>query len=225
MNNLSDTVVRISPSRAEVIVEQENNGVVSRKSIAPDSLTSCLLSSRYDDEQHDTGLLPECCIAVTQTAKHTWYFLRYPELYADISYYDTEYPHFPIPRLVFGFQYLPREKKVVKSYLCVVKDERLTPDTPLYTYPFSNVYGDNSICLGNNALPAYKNPARLHTLAAYILRIPNNNDRYSSKNNKLNLEYRDLLEQMKGKEPSVYYSHILKERGTTLKDFMDITRR
>lgn len=135
------------------------------------------------------------------------------------------YPNFPIPRLVFGFKYLFREKKVAQSCLCVVKDQRLTLDTPLYAYPFSNVHGDNSICLGNNALPVYKDPARLHTLAAYILRFPNNNDMYSSQNNKLNLEYRDLLEQMKGKEPSVYYSHVLKERQETLKDFLNTARR
>ena len=36
MDNSSDTILRISPGRAEVIVEQENNGVISRKSIAPD---------------------------------------------------------------------------------------------------------------------------------------------------------------------------------------------
>ena len=123
---------------------------------------------------------------------------------------------------MFAFQYLFREKKVVKSYLCVVKDERLNPDTPLFVYPFSNVHGDNSICLGNNALPVYKDPARLHTLAAYILRFPNNNDLFFPHNNKLNLEYRDLLEQLKGKDPSVYYSHVRKEKGQTLKEFMNI---
>ena len=225
MNSGSDTILRISPIRAEVLVEQEANGVITRKSIPPDSLAQCLLSSRYDDEIHPTGFLPEGCIVAAMTPKHTWYFIRYPELYADISYFGTEYPHFPIPRLVFGFQYLLQEKKVVKSCLCVVKDERLNPDTPLFVYPFSNVYGNYSICLGNNALPVYKDPARLHTLAAYILRFPNNNDMYSSGNNKLNLEYQDLLEQLKGKESSVYYSHVLKEKGQTLKNFMDIARR
>lgn len=225
MNNSSDTILRISPDRAEVFVEQETNGVISRKSIAPDTLASCLLNSRYDDEAHATGFLPEGCFAATMTPKHTWYFIRYPELYADISYFETEYTHFPIPRLVFGFQYLFREKKVVRSYLCVVKDEHLKPDTPLFIYPFSNVHEDNSICLGNNALPAYRNPARLHTLAAYILRFPNNNDMYFSRNNKLNLEYRDLLEQMKGKDPSVYYSQVLKEKGQTLQDFMNLPGR
>lgn len=225
MNSASDTILRISPERAEVLVEQETGGVISRKSIAPDTLVRCFMSSWYDDEVHATGFLPEGCFAAAMAPKHTWYFIRYPELYADISYFGTEYPHFPLPRLVFGFRYLFREKKVAGSYLCVVKDERLTPDTPLYIYPFSNVHGDNSICLGNNALPAYKDPARLHTLAAYILRFPNNNDLYSTSNNKLGLEYRDLLEQLKGKEPSVYYSHVLKEKGQTLKDFMNVVRR
>lgn len=225
MNSSSDTILRISPRRAEVFVAQEENGVISRKSIAPDALAQCFLSSRYDDEVHATGFLPEGCFAAAMTPKHTWYFIRYSELYTDISYFGTEYPNFPIPRLVFAFQYLPREKKVVRSYLCVVKDERLNSDTPLFIYPFSNVHGDNSICLGNNALPVYKDPARLHTLAAYILRFPNNNDMYSPRNNKLELEYRDLLEQLKGKEPSVYYSHILKEKGQTLKDFMKIAGR
>jgi hypothetical protein len=225
LNRGSDTILRISPSRAEVLVEQEENGVISRKSIAPDTLAQCLLSSRYDDEVHATGFLPEGCFAAVMAPKHTWYFIRYPELYADISYCGTEYPHFPLPRLVFGFQYLIREKKVVKSCLCVVKDERLTPETPLFIYPFSNVHGDSSICLGNNALPVYKDPARLHTLAAYILRFPNNNDLYSRSHNKLDLEYRDLLEQLKGKEPSVYYTGVLKEKRQTLKDFLNIARR
>ena len=46
-----------------------------------------------------------------------------------------------------------------------------------------------------------------------------------AKDKKLNLEYRDLLEQLKGKDPSVYYSHVLKEKGQTLKEFMNLARR
>ena len=62
-----------------------------------------------------------------------------------------------------------------------------------YCYPFSNVHGDKKICTGNNALPIYKDPVRLHTLAGYLLRLPNNNDLYSRSNNRLHAEYRDLL--------------------------------
>lgn len=221
MNKGGEMVLRITPDKAEVIVEQIERGVTSRKTITADSLAACFLSSRYDDEIHPTGLLPEGCIGVTIAPKYTFYFIRYPELHADFTYFGTEYPNFPIPRLVFCFKYLRNEAKVADSYLCVVKDERLTPDTPLFRYPFSNVYRDWRICTGNNALPVYKDPARLHTLAAYLLRMPNNNDMFSPDNNRLHAEYRDLLEQMKGKEPSLYYTDVLIESGKTLKDFMN----
>ena len=221
MNKGDEMVLRISPSKAEAIVEMHEKGTISRKSITVDSLANCFLASRYDDETHPTGLLPEGCIGVTMTPKYTFYFIRYPELYADFTYYDTEYLNFPIPRLVFCFKYMPREAKVADCYLCVVKDERLTPDTLIYYYPFSNVHEDWRICTGNNALPAYKDPARLHTLAAYLLRLPNNDDLFSTEKNRLHAQYRDLLEQMKGKEPSLYYTDVLVEQGKTLKDFMN----
>ena len=85
------------------------------------------------------------------------------------------------------------------------------------------MHGNLSVCLGNNALPVYKDPARLHTLAAYILRMPNNNDLYSDQNNRLHAGFRDLLEQMKDKTPSHYYTDVLVGNGQTLQDFL--TRR
>lgn len=221
MNNSGDMILRISPCSGEIVVEQEVKGVMTRKTIQADSLANCLLASRRDDEIHPTGLLPEECIGVTMTARYTYYYIRYPELRADFTYFGTEYPNFPIPRLVFCIKYMPMEKKVAECYVCVTKDERLTPDTPLYHYPFSNVYGDKRICLGNNALPAYKDPTRLHTLAAFLLRLPNNNDMFHKDYNRLHAEFRDLLEQMKDKEPSLYYTDILVESGETLKTFMN----
>lgn len=223
MNSSGDMILYISPEKGEVIVEQESKGIMARKSIKADDLATCFLASRYDDEQHTTGLLPEGCINVTITPKYTYYYIRYPDLRVDISYFGTEYLNFPIPRLVFGFKYMPQTKKVAECFVCVTKDERLTLDTPLYHYPFSNVRHNLSICTGNNALPIYKNPARLHTLATHLLRLPNNNDLYSSEHNRLHAEYRDLLEQMKGKEPSLYYTDVLIESGQTLKQFMEET--
>lgn len=218
-----DTIIRINSEEAQVEVEQRSKrGIVRRKNISPQSLSECFLTSRVDDERHATGLLPEGCIAAVMEQKCTYYFIRYPELYADFIYQNTEYLNFPIPRLVFGFKYLKKERKVVQCRVCVVKDERLNESTPLYRYPFSNVDQSNGrICLGNNALPIYKDPARLHTLASYILRMPNNNDHYSRDSNRLHAEFRDLLEQMKTKTPAHYYSDVLVESGQTLKQFMD----
>ncbi len=220
MNKGDELVLRISPSRAEAIVEMHERGAISRKTITADSLASCFLSSRYDEETHSTGLLPEGCIGVTVVPKYTYYFIRYPELHADFTYYKTEYLNFPIPRLVFCVKYMPREAKVANCYLCVVKDERLTPDTPLYHYPFSNVYSDGRVCMGNNALPVYKDPARLHTLASFLLRLPNNDDLFSVGKNRLQAQTRDLLEQMNGKDTSLNYTDVWVEQVKTMKDLM-----
>lgn len=105
--------------------------------------------------------------------------------------------------------------------VCVVKDERLTSDTPTYSYPFSNVGGGGHICTGNNALPVYKDPAKLHTLAGYILRLPNNDDYFSPQHNRGHLGYRDLLEHLKDRTPAYYYSDVLVEDRRTLRDFLN----
>ena len=222
MNNGQDTIIRISPRRAEIVVEQcDDAGVTTRKSLTPETLAKCILGSRFDDTLHFSGLLPAHCIGTLSIGDTIRYFIRYPELRADVTYYGTVYENFPIPRLVFSFTYDRESRKVTSPRLCVVKDERLTMETPTYSYPFSNVYGDQHICLGNNALPVYKDPTRISTLADYILRMPNNNDMFSEKNNKLSLGYRDLLEHLKDKPPAYYYTDVLIPDGKKLKNFFD----
>lgn len=118
--------------------------------------------------------------------------------------YDTPYPHFPIPRLVFGFS-LNQEGKASHCRIGVVADEIPTPETPMYYYPFSNVSRESgSLCVGANTLPIYKKPHKAHNLPAFLLSIPNNMHYYSSSNNKLGLEYRELMEHLKDKDPEYY---------------------
>lgn len=217
-----DTIIRIDSEHGEIVVEQKKeDGVIARKNISSQALIDGLVGSRYDDACYATGLQPEGCVATVMGQNVITYFIRYPELCADISYYGTEYLKFPIPRLVFGFKYLPKEGKVAGCRLCVVKDEKLIPDTPTYCYPFSNVGSGGHICTGNNALPMYREPSRLHTLAGYILRLPNNDDQFQASHNRLLMGYRDLLELLKDKSPEFYYTDILVKDGKTLKDFLN----
>ena len=50
-----DTVIRISPGTPEIVVEQNVNGVMTRKNITPEALADCLLGSRFDDSMFDSG--------------------------------------------------------------------------------------------------------------------------------------------------------------------------
>lgn len=218
---ISETLIRIVPEKAEITVEQRRSNVVCRKQVTPEALARCFLQSKFDDEVHHSGLLPEGCITMLDSVKESTYFLHYTAPRADITYCGTEYIDFPLPRMIFSLRYLKEERKVAGCRLCVIPPSRISMDMPTYYYPFSNVGDTNGlICLGNNALPVYPDPARLSTLPGFILRLPNNNDHYNREHNKLQMEYRDLLEHLKDKEPEYYYSDILIPNNKTLNNFI-----
>ena len=215
-----ELIIRIDPDNMRIRLESTEKGVTSFKEINEDAFFECIKSSIRNDERVESGLLPPNCFHVAVNAEgEKDYCLWHPELYADVSYFGTEYPHFPLPRLVFGFR-VSTVGKVMGCRLGVVKDEKLTEDTPMYIYPFSNVSGFH-LCVGNNALPTYKKAHTLATLPDFLLRLPNNNDSFNPKNNKLHLQYRDLLEHLKKKEPAYYYTDVLIPNGKTVKDFIN----
>ena len=102
----------------------------------------------------------------------------------------------------------------------VVRDERLTPQTPMYRFPFANVYGNGLLCTGGNELPVCRSLHTLSSLPYYILAMPYNDDMYRADNNRLKLGFRELLEYMKDKKPAAYYEELLIPNGRTLDDFI-----
>lgn len=215
---MSETVIRISED-GKITVERDLEGVKSFKQIAPDTLIQCIDRSLLRGAVH-SGLLPKNCIsfsAFDDGDKEV--VLVYQESRADISYFGTEYKSFPLPRLVFGFK-LTAEGRVSSCKLGVAENTKtLKPDTKMYHYPLSNVSGFH-LCTGNNALPKCTSLHTLSSLPYYIMSMPNNNDYFKASNNMLHLEMRDLLELLKNKEPSFYYSDILIPNGKTLNDFI-----
>lgn len=222
MDANNDIIIRISPKQGEITVEEYNDGVLSRKSIDKDNLLRCFkYSLRQEDTGYASGFLPLNTISVFQSDTEKRFTLWYPRLYADVSVYDTPYPNFPIPRLVFGFS-LNSEGKVSGCRIGVVADETPSPETVMYHYPFSNVSrGSGHLCVGANTLPIYKKQHKAFNLPAFLLSIPNNMHSFSKSNNKLGMDYRELMEHLKDKDPAYYYSDILIPSGQTLGDFID----
>ena len=220
MNNCNDLVIRISPDTQRIQVESQDKGVTAVKEISIDTFLECIKSSRVYEEQVCSGFLPQNCFHITVcTDGSRDYCIWHPRLSADISYYGTVYTDFPLPRLVFGIR-VSKENKIRHCRLGVVKDAPPRENTPMFVYPFSNVSGFG-LCVGNNALPAYRNRSTLATLPDYLLRLPNNNDSFSAKNNRLHLPYRELLEHLKKKDSAYYYSDVLIPSGKTLNDFIN----
>lgn len=156
MDRAAETVIRLSPERAEIVVEQCRDSIVSHKRLTRETFIECLLESRIRDEMYPTGFLPEHCIAAITGRESTWYYIRHPRLHADIRYFGTEYENFPLPRLVFGVRRTCATGKITAVNLCVVRDERLTEATPTYHYPFSIIHFPMSMEMGMSAWAAMR---------------------------------------------------------------------
>lgn len=91
----------------------------------------------------------------------------------------------------------------------------------MYHYPFSNVYDNLRVCVGNNVLPHFKSQTQLSRFPRFLLGIPNNDDFFKVSHNRLHMPHRELLEHLKDKEPAYYYTDVLVESGKTLSDFIN----
>ena len=166
-----------------------------------------------------TGILPKNCIAFSATEGGSSYLaVEFAAGYADVIYYKTAYPHFPLPKMVFGF-YLNSNGKVSSVNIGVPANEHLTESTPMFIYPFSNVrkFG---LCTGRNQLPTVKSLSQLSNLPWFILGLPDND--FNERNNGLRMGHRELREHLKNKDTAYYYEKILiPMEGKTLKDFIN----
>ena len=210
--------IHISDS-AEIFVEERKNGIKSCKCISLNDLLVCIKSSLKEIKPTYNAVLPKnalfysCCPETGSFSAA----MEYPYNKADITYMNTEYRDFPLPKLVFGFKVAG--KKIKKVYLGITGNGILRESSLMYTYPFSNVSSDFVLCTGGNALPEIKSPYSLSNMPDYILGLPDNDDYFNIKNNRLQLNHRELMEHLADKSPEYYYSDILIPSGKTLADF------
>ena len=212
--------IHISDS-AEIFVEERKNGIKSCKCISLDDLLVCIKSSIREIKPVYRAVLPKnalfysCCPETGSFSAA----MEYPYNKADITYMNTEYKDFPLPKLVFGFKVAG--KKIKKVYLGITGNGILRESSLMYTYPFSNVSKDFVLCTGGNALPEIKSPYSLSNMPDYILSLPDNDDYYNIRHNRLELGHRELMEHLADKSPEYYYSDVLIPSGKTLTDFYE----
>ena len=217
---MKETIIRIQDD-GKIIVEEHNGCILRVKHIEPDALVKCINSSTLRGKTA-SGLLPKNCISFTAYDNGTRdVCIVHTDDKADISYHDTIYADFPLPRLVFGFT-IGKEGRIQGCRIGIVADDLvLKPSSPMLLYPFSNVDGFQ-LCTGNNAMPKCESLHQLSGLPYFILSMSNNNDYFQPRNNKQGLEMRDLLEHLKDKPPAYYYKEVLLPMKKSLQDFITI---
>jgi len=202
-----------------VRLEIHERGKTRTKMITPETLFECIKGS-LSKECVSMGLLPPNIISVKGDETGQRYaVVEYLYDRADITYMETEYKDFPLPRLIFGFM-IESSGRISKINLGVPAPGKLTMETPMYYYPFSNV-SKFALCTGTNSLPTIKSLQSLQHLPEFILSWPDNDDWYYSKYNKFEMERRDLMEHLRDKDRQYYYDSVLVPMPkTTLKDFL-----
>lgn len=211
--------LRFFPDRS-IRVEFTEEKETKTKLIDVDTLLECVRKSLVRDEVQ-SGLLPENVLSVNIDTKNKnkYVVLEFPLDMIDVKYMKTTYKNFPIPRLIFGFK-IEGNGRIDKIWLGVPALGRLKPETPMYYYPFSNV-NDFKLCIGSNDLPHIESLHQLSGLPYYILSMPDNDDYFSVKHNKLSMTHRDLLEHLKDKDRQYFYDKVLVPMpNKTLKDFI-----
>lgn len=219
MDASTELLIRITPKSNTIQLEYSQKGVRRCKLVSHETLVESIKGS-LEREIVTSGLLPPGCIAYQAgSSGRLITTILHPERRADITYGGTDYPDFPLPRLVFKFEHQDGAR-IMRCWMGAVGEGLLTPKTPMYWYPFSNVSDHYHLCTGGNPLPKCKSLHTLDSLPYYIISMPNNNDHFSKSRNKLKLEMRDLMELLKDKDPDYYYSDILVPNNNTIMDFI-----
>lgn len=214
-----EIVVHIQDDHS-IQLEIKEKGVVYTKVISIDTLTECVKDS-LKGISFQTGLLPDNTLHVTWDSESgtRYVSMEFPDELADITYMKTTYDNFPLPRLLFRFS-VGNSGIISGVNIGIPALGKLRPDTPMYYYPFSNV-NRFSMCTGANSLPHIQSLQQLSSLPNYILSLPDNDDRYVERNNRLGLGHRDLMEHLRDKDRQYYYDYVLVPMpNTTLKNFL-----
>ncbi len=217
MNNL--TGLRFYVNEELNLVIDDYRGKTNKHKVISINTLCKLVEKNINGNIFETGILPERCIAYREeTGNNRFVALDLGCFNMDITYEQTKYENFPVPRLLYGFR-LDGANKIREVQVAVADMGTLRDDTKLYKYPFSNVEGFN-MCIGGNVLPQIKKLRQLNGIPYYIFAMPDNNDRYMPDRTRLNMEYRNLLEHLKDKDTEYYYNSVLIPSGKTLKDFI-----
>lgn len=203
-----------------ILLEIKEKGTIRTKMISVETLMDCLKGS-VSGFTFSTGILPQNFVSVSVNTgkKQRYVVVEFQDERADITYRQTEFKDFPLPRLLFGFC-LEESGRISRVNLGVPAQGKLKPDTPMYYYPFSNV-SRFAMCTGSNTLPHIKDLQQVQNLPYYILSFPDNDDHYTDRHNKPGLCHRELMEHLQDKDRQYYYDHILVPmEGVTLKNFL-----
>jgi len=169
-------LMRIELNDTGVLVQtQTDDGSVVVKAVKAEDLARAM----YGDLKVDTGWMGPNIRRVSEGSGKTVVLVEDPPQVRRVQYFDRPY-QIPVPRCLFRFTIA--NGAVVDSRVVATTDPipgaAWLPrnDTPVYRFPFPNVYDDTHVCWGRRTvLPAVK-PVEVAGLVNMFYGIPFNGD-------------------------------------------------
>lgn len=130
-----------------------------------------------------------------------WYILLREKTYHDMELRLRgkvyNFKNVGLPRILFAIKVCNNKCVNFKIFCVKEKDAFITNETKLYKYPFSNVFHDGSVCLGNNSISSFqlKSINNIILIPEMFLSMPNSDHAYSNKK-----PYNEFLEELQDKK-------------------------
>ncbi len=192
-------MIKLSIKEDGAFIELEDNGKKEFREIDIRGLIDIFNSAVRDvtdGEIFETSLLPTGTIKYTQSAadptKYSLYLYREP-IIGPITYESRDYV-VGYPAIIYRFRVDNRTLSQVRMW--AVLDKTLTPDTPVYHYPYFNSWQDGRICIGSNHIPV-EEPWQLFKVPDILKAMPSNLG--LSTHNNSGLQGDSLLKAVEGK--------------------------
>ena len=230
---MSRTIIEITEDNACKITIENSDGLKSIKYLSFTN-TLNLLNASMRESAEDTDLtvgdiklstiFPGDNILSTIQTKElvnsnaTWYILLREGVSANFKYKDKVYNNVAMPKTLFAIKVF--NDRCCNIKIAAVKTNRITNNTTIYRYPFSNVFDTRNVCLGSNTFSDFdlNGIQNLPMIPEMFLAMTNNNDGYAGSNTS-NFQYEELLELL---SESTFDNNILRESYTskTYNDFI-----
>ncbi|MDK8193048.1 hypothetical protein QP794_23440 [Paenibacillus sp. UMB7766-LJ446] len=218
-SNGNQFIIVLKDNSLPEVLEFQNGVSVGKGTYSHEALAEAIVLSN-NISSHVTPLLPQGCIKFVEGSLKSYCFISVKGRNRPLYYHEAEIQDIPFPTLIMGYELLKENNGagyiVNNVYVVTVDEEFINEDTEVFVYPYSNVGEDYQVCLGSTQLPEIQRISQLSTYPELFFN-GQNTDCYYSHANESKYSFRELLEQVKGREfPSSY----LKPIGMNLHEWM-----
>ena len=205
-----------------VYVVEEEGAVIKEKLIEPDSLLKLIESSAYSEITDSYGsVLPKNCIYYGVMERRSG--LPVQVVMVERERCVRPYNHFGsvemvgYPKLVFAYKISGAD--IISSAVVAATDEVISEDSPLYYFPYANVFFTGKICTGTYHYPKIRSLADLTYLPEDFYLIEHTHER-----NAAGEVIREILDQVKEKPFDDSLLKFFKTFGQFVREYQEETR-